>query len=56
MKLKEFAETISKESGITEDQAAICIKIVFKKFTEISEDELIDLIEDSEKKIMMGGK
>jgi len=56
MKLKEFADIISTESGVTEDQAVICIKTVFKKFAELSEDELTDLIEDSEKKIVMGGK
>ena len=31
MKLSEFANIISNESGITEDQAVICIKRIFKK-------------------------
>ena len=56
MELKEFAEIVSKESGVTEDQAVMCIKIIFKKFAELPEDELTDLIEDSERKIVMGGK
>jgi len=49
MKLKELLEIVSTEAGITEEQANTCINIVFKMFTEISEDELTELVEHYEK-------
>jgi len=49
MKLEKLLEIVSKDANITEEQANICINVVFKMFTEISEDELTELVEHYEK-------
>jgi len=49
MKLEEALQIVSKGADITKEQAHSCIKIMFKMFDEMAEDELSELVHDHNK-------